>query len=214
MKSKIFTLIVLGLCITATMNAQIKKGSVLLGGSVGFSSSKSEDEYSKNKQHNFNISPAAGKAIKDNLIVGVDVSVGGSKRTVNGFNYRGNSHGVGIFVRKYFEAAKRFYLFGQGRVGTDFYKQEHDYNGGFAKRQGHSINAGFSPGVSYAVSNKVHLESGFTNLFYFRYYNDKDTPMSPIYTNLISKSSGFNVGTFLNNASEITLGVRILLAKG
>ena len=55
-------------------NAQITKGSIYLGGSIGASNAKGEVSTSTElgKRKSISISPSVGVAVKDNLIAGVN----------------------------------------------------------------------------------------------------------------------------------------------
>jgi hypothetical protein len=56
-------------------SAQISKGSLFLGGNISTASSKVElPNGQEQEQKGFMISPAIGTAIKNNLIVGVDLT--------------------------------------------------------------------------------------------------------------------------------------------
>ena len=108
-------------------NAQIKKGSIFLGGDIGGSAqnTKSGSE-TINKQNNINISPVAGKAIKDNLVLGVTAGFGVYKNensNVNNNKYNNNFYNAGVFLRKYKNIGTGgFYLFIQGGLGGGYYK--------------------------------------------------------------------------------------------
>jgi hypothetical protein len=69
-----FLLSLLFVCsLVVTTRAQINKGATWLGGQAGYSQSSDKGVSSAvtNKQTSFNISPAIGTAVKDNLIVGI-----------------------------------------------------------------------------------------------------------------------------------------------
>ncbi|HKO79710.1 MAG TPA: hypothetical protein VJU78_04905 [Chitinophagaceae bacterium] len=72
-----------------------------------------------------------------------------------------------------------------------------------------SVNA--YPGISYAVSKKLHLETGFNNLLMVNYFHGKRETGNPVIT---YKAKGFNVSSSLNNAtSSLYLGFRLLIGK-
>src|SRR5690349_3773520 len=80
---KKFTLLAAVLFFAILSNAQITKGSTMIGGSLGFSSqdSKQQDQSqtSKQKQSGGSISLQAGTAFATNKMVGVFLSYGHSK---------------------------------------------------------------------------------------------------------------------------------------
>jgi hypothetical protein len=81
--------------------AQIKKGAILLGGQLGFSTQKTQTQnFPDTKISSINISPAYGKAIKDNLVTGVDVFIGYNKyQSIYAADKRTqNDYGLGFFA--------------------------------------------------------------------------------------------------------------------
>ena len=78
------TVLILALAITGFANAQ--KGTILLMGSAGFESSKSDFGPSEDTENMFTFSPKVGYQFNDNWTVGVEASVGGSKSESTDFN--------------------------------------------------------------------------------------------------------------------------------
>jgi hypothetical protein len=201
----------------SSANAQIKKGSVFLGGDIGGSIQKTKSgDITTNKQNGINISPVFGKAIKDNLIFGVNAGFGiyNNDNPVNNWEYNTNSYNAGVFVRKYKNlATSGFYLFVQGGLGINYYKQKQEglspVNFDETRRVTVGINA--YPGISYAVSKKLHLETGFNNLLSLNYFIDKREVGSPVTK---YKTNGLGISSSLNNAtSSLYLGFRLLIGK-
>src|SRR5688500_14694907 len=107
---RIQLLIASSLFIVSTANAQISKGSILLGGNLSFSSVKSEDGI-KQPNLNLNLSPSIGKAIKENLIVGVGLGYSRYRNGPKGSEIEySNKYGGDLFVRKYYPLGRNFYL--------------------------------------------------------------------------------------------------------
>ena len=84
MKQKILLALVLICTCIASVNAQIKKGSIWLGGSLGYGITENDVSGTAPdaKSRTVSILPAVGLAVKDNLIVGVGLSYT-NKRTEN-----------------------------------------------------------------------------------------------------------------------------------
>src|SRR5215218_4159663 len=102
--------------IATVSHAQITKGSVLLGGNIGFGGSK--DEYGNQPEvHTFTFNPVLGIAVKENLVTGINIFYNHSKTTNNmpGKQEAGVTGG-GLFVRKYVPLGMKFYLYGQGNI--------------------------------------------------------------------------------------------------
>lgn len=197
-------------------NAQIKKGSVFLGGDISGSSQKTKSgDITTNKQNGINISPVFGKAIKGNLVLGVNAgfSIYDNEYSANYWDENTSSYNAGIFVRKYKNfASSGFYLFVQGGLGGTYYnrkfKDSSPVNSDETKRV--TIGVNVYPGISYAVSKKLHLETGFNNLLSLNYFNEKRETGSPVTT---AKTNGFNIASSLNNASYLYVGFRLLIGK-
>lgn len=213
MKQSLFFLFALVL-LTITSRAQITKGSVLLGGNFSVSASETEAG-TDSKQNGFTISPVYGKATRENLIWGVEAGVGGtsSRNKQTGYKQSGNSYSLGVFVRKYKPVGKNgFYIFIQGKIAGDYNKNESRITPGNFKTftDSKSIGLYVYPGISFAVSKRFHLESGFNNLLSLSYGANRVKENSV----LVNKVSGINLSANLSNmASTFYLGFRFLIDK-
>jgi hypothetical protein len=117
---KILLSTIISATISFVANAQISKGSVLLGGGLNISKIKSENSTPpspETNQTNFSINPAIGIAIKENLVFGVLLSYGNSENTygspsqVQENDY--SSYGGGVFLRRYLVLGKDFMPLGK-----------------------------------------------------------------------------------------------------
>src|SRR5450432_360457 len=115
---KIFYLSLLFISASLASNAQITKGSILLGGNIGFST-QTYNSNSPNEQKSTFLSfiPTCGWAVKDNMVLGFDLDYGyqssnypGSEKSTS------NTYGAGIFLRNYKNLGGKFYIFGQGSL--------------------------------------------------------------------------------------------------
>src|SRR6476469_734436 len=165
MKKALLLTTILFLFIAAT-HALITKGSILLGGDVGFGNKKT-DKSDLNKQNDFFIRPTIGLAVKDNLVAGILGNYTHTK-TTNNASYLTSDNtiaGGGLFLRRYFSVAKNFYLYGEGDLSYNYNKFIEST--GIDSRLDSRINAvtlSLAPGLAYAVSKKFHLELAFNNL--------------------------------------------------
>lgn len=197
------------------VNAQIKKGALLLGGQLSFNSQKNESTapnvYVSNSNSLF-ISPAFGKAVKENLFVGVDLVYShGKYQTSSTSKQLSDGYGAGFFVRQYKALGKGFYLFGQARVGGVYNKQAYTDQvqaNNNSSTKGFTVQLGFYPGVSYAVSKKLQVEAGFSNLAALRYEHLKQTfaNSSTVYT-----TNSFSFSSSLSSFAGPTIGFQVLL---
>jgi hypothetical protein len=211
---KILPVIITVCMFVSYANGQIGKGSVFLGGDIYGSMQKTKSGGTATSTANgITISPVFGKAIKDNLVFGVNAGFL-LYNTENGhIESETKSYTGGVFLRKYKNlGTSGFYLFVQGGLGATHYKEERNVvytTPEKVKRFIVAINA--YPGISYAVSKKLHFETGFNNLLSLNYFNEKRDTGVPAVT---YKTNGFSITSSLSNASSyIYLGFRVLLSK-
>lgn len=170
------------------------------------SKNKIRGDVTTNKQNGINISPVVGKAIKENLVLGVNAGFGiyNNDYPMGNAEYDTKSYDAGLFLRKYKNiSTSGFYIFVQGGLGVAYNNQKQEdmpvtYDD--IKRTALGINA--YPGISYAVNKKLHLETGFNNLLMVNYFHEKRESGSPVTT---YKTNGFSVTSSLNNASSLYL---------
>jgi hypothetical protein len=210
MKKVLLSLLVL-FTITLTQ-AQIKKGAHFLGGSLGIYFEKTpRDTATDLVSNNFSFTPAYGRAIKDNLIFGGDLLIQTSQYESIYNKEDRKSYGAGIFLRKYMELGKKFYLFAEGRL-SGYYEKTYAvslyFSDGNYKRQGYTIQAGLYPGVAFAVTNKFHIETGFNNLLYAQFSKTITDYTGSIYN---SETNRFMLGSSLSGFNGFVIGFRFLL---
>jgi len=205
-------------CMLST-NAQILNGAKWMGGSVSFSSEVRKNDPSKLASTNYYLSPAYGVAIKDNQIVGAELELSyGKSKSDNGTTELKNSEeytvGAAVFKRWYKPLGKNFYLFGHLRGGISWNERiingtgpQFDQN----KYQTAFVTISFYPGLSYALTHKVHLESGFNNLAslqfsstQFKYLENGRQIGNKDVTNR------FSAGSSLSNLGWFYVGIRVL----
>lgn len=195
------------LCLHFISNAQITKGSILIGGNISADFENNRfGSFSSNKK-TILVMPSIGLAVKENTFYGISLSY--SNTNANGAENI-NTYGGGVFIRKYRPLGKGFYLIGQGGLSTNYSKYYQLSSSGSIEtfRQLYSYFSIF-PGVSYAVSNKLHLETTLNNLLTL-YYSHRSVESAGSST---AKTDLFGLGVNFRNASDITVGVRFIIAK-
>jgi hypothetical protein len=197
-------------------NAQIQKGTTVLGGNISFSTQKSDPGSggTATSSQNFYVAPLFAKAVKQNFIVGGDIIYGRyfNKQTSSNAVYKtdNNSYGIGAFVRGYKNLGNSgFYLFLQSRLGADITNGKNSYTGDPGRdtkndNNGFDIRLNLYPGVSYAVTPKMHIETGLNDLFQVGYSSSKSSGSQIQET----KSSGFSAGIGLGSSTVWTVGVK------
>lgn len=192
--------------IALSSSAQIGKGSFYLGGNLNFGTSKSTGDLGRS--YNISINPVFGKAIKENLMIGFDLGYGtGQLRSATDSTSTTN-YTAGVFVRKYGVLGKGFYLFGQARMGFNYFKFKHEsYR---SDTQGYGIVLDLYPGVAYSVNKRLQLELGLPSIFnaVFNHYQYDAVGNEPQKT-----TNSFNLGTAIGGSTGVNVGIRLLLNK-
>jgi hypothetical protein len=206
--------------ITAIACAQIPKGRTLLGGTLSFS--QANDHPANNasypgKQRNVYINPSFGKVIKENLIVGLEGSFYFHNQkygsTTNETVYKNRSYGGNVFVRQYVPLLKRFYFYAQASAGGSKNKQSQIYNDQtYSNTEGWGASVSLNPGLTYAITKKLYVESGLNGFALLAYAHSKSESTDPS-SGAVSASKGsyFNFTTSLGSGGGISIGFRLLL---
>lgn len=201
-------------------SAQIKKGAILLGGQVGyhdgvFKSSNTQLDQ-KRKSAVFNI--AAGKAVKENKVVGISISYNhfGANNNYNGNNYtkvRVHGYNFEVFYRQYKKLAKDFYLFGEmggGYFGSNQTDTEIPANTRFRYTESGG-RLYLTPGIAYRLYKKLQVELLIPQIAQANYSVIKRrlAPNNAGYTT----QNQFSFNTSLNSSllSNLGLGFRFVL---
>jgi hypothetical protein len=175
-----FSLLFIGLL----SQAQISKGTILLGGDFGFgtSSDKSTTDgttpvipSTTTKNSQFSLYPSIGKAIKDNLVIGVDLGIGYSSQNSNP-SYKENDYGFGVFMRNYKYLGSRFYFFVETTLGFSYSDYTQDDSTTYPNHEdskSYGISLGLSPGLAFSLSRKWQLEAEFPSVLSAEYYYSK-----------------------------------------
>jgi hypothetical protein len=219
MKLNFFLSLLFVLTCVVTSQAQIKKGSLLLGGSVGFNQIKSKGDasaVSTIKTNTVTISPSVGVALKENLVAGVRFNYmkytqKSNYDVANYLNTDIKNYGGGIFLRGYVPVINRLYVFGEGSATYTDVKQT-SIQGYYTSKQERKIkgwNTGlsFTPGISYGVSKKFQIEGGFNSLFSATYAKSKTTYND----NPAGTLESFSAGISQDDESMFYVGFRFIL---
>ncbi len=228
---KITTLFI-AILFATNANAQIKKGTTLLGGQIAANSSKTDitsqsfplpNPYPINAQNltykatliGINI----GTAFKENKVIGLNFSTSTQKETDYYPSYdtsstKINQNEIGVFYRQYKKIAKDFYFFGQVDVAAIFGKGNSAYN-----RSSYNITAKqtggrlfLSTGISYAVFKKLQVELTLPSLLSLQFINTKQTSTDPNVRTQDNKQFSFNSALTTNNAiGNLGIGFRLTL---
>jgi hypothetical protein len=195
--------------------AQITKGSVLLGGSIGFYRGETKTGVNESKTNNLAFHPAVGIAINNNWAIGLTAGFSNYRwKTVDAqiHDQKDKQFLSGVFVRRYSPIGKNFYLYGNGQVAYTQNEQSGVHSYGYSSNftsKGIALN--LAPGIAYALSKRFHVEASLNNLLSVNYAWTTTANTSQT-DRTVAKGKTFNVGTNFST-SGLSLGVRFVLGK-
>jgi hypothetical protein len=207
----ILTLITI-LFFSGLANAQFNKGSILLGGQLSYNANNfPSSTQSGQESYGGNFVISAGKALKENTILGINLYyspewIGDyNNYGLGGLRYYSASYGIGIFYRVYKPLGKDFYMYGEaGANYVEFYQSGKDTSGNkLISGNMYTGSIYFMPGIAYKISNKVFLELTIPNLFYAGYSSTSTTVQS----HLLDRSNQFVISTSLSTNPLNALGI-------
>jgi hypothetical protein len=209
-------------------HAQVKSGDIILGGNLSYSTQSTSTPQiagtasptTFSKQNSLVINPSIGKAIRDNLVLGLDLSYGHNS---NSDNLAGspaetgtvNSFTAGVFVRRYKPLGNGFYLFGQAELsgGCSHSSSSTPQPGEPSTAQnGYEITLQLYPGIAYALNRRWQIETGLPNFLSIDYTHSKSTTSYP--NGIPDQSStyhSFDLASALTGTNEFTVGVRYFI---
>jgi opacity protein-like surface antigen len=201
------------LCASAlAANAQTEKGKFILGGTIGYSSRKSEDQTGNNKVTNLDLLPSAGYFVSENLALGLGI---GYSRNVNEIDYKAEPavhlayyirkdisdyFTISPFIRHYINISEKFKFFSQFSVPMKWGNTKVEVSGGGSnpaadlankKSKTTSIGVGIEPGLVYFPSKKIGIQLSVAGLSYI--WNKTEDGANSFNNDV--KSHAFNLGT-------------------
>jgi hypothetical protein len=214
MKPKFTLLITVAICTAIASKAQISKGSIIVGGSLGLSTSTVKDDNGNKMSSNttFSIAPSFGKAYKENRIFGINLN----------YSHTGdvdaNSFGGGVFLRQYKSLSKNFYVFGDESLNISYgsykYLGSNGTNPYVEKIKTTASYFSLAPGLAYDLTRKMQFEILLSNLLSLNYSNIKhDYDNNQIYTDYKENTFSLNSSLSLTQLSYINIGVRFILGR-
>lgn len=192
MKKTLLTLAAIaGLTIAA--NAQTEQGKFIVGGQVGFETSKVKDTDVKN--NSFSINPTVGYFVSDNIAVGTGIGYSWAKAETNENNsVKNDAFKVSPFVRSY-SGNGPFKFFAQLSVPMAWGKTTTETSNSSNEVKFESYGAELAPGFAYFPTSKIGVELKVRGL----YFNSSKI-----------KDQDYTVNTFGLDANSLapTLGVQ------
>lgn len=178
--------------------AQTEKGKVMVGGNIGFSTSKVDG--ANKSDFNFRAIPSVGYFVSDNIAIGTGVGYAYDK-SVSTRNLN-QAFEVAPFGRYYVGLSDQFKFFGQLSVPMAFGNNKAvdvEGNTGDKTASTTSIGAYVSPGFAFFPTKRVGIEVSVNGLGYNNYQVKNELTGNKVKTN----SFGLDA-----NTADINLGVQ------
>jgi hypothetical protein len=216
---KSLLLTVTAFCIAAFAQAQITKGSVLLGGNISAGSTKynstANGTSNNSKQNGFNLSPFVGFATSDNKVwgVGVSYSHGQLENSTNNETQKSNAYGASLIHRRYYTLGKSFYIYGQGAAGYSTYKANAKSTSYENVQKSSNAGLSVSPGVAYAVNKYFHLEISINDFASMGYTKSENIAYANTTAQNTTESENLYFNTNFSSVNALTIGFRFVLGK-
>jgi hypothetical protein len=174
---KILSLSCLLLFYCLSAKAQIKKGTILIGGEFGYFKDKTKFEGAGNQLYESGaITLSPGKAFKENSIAGLSISYYPNHQHYSNFgndtvDVRYRRYDLGLFYRKYKRLAEDFYFFMEASAAHIRADQKNTYslNPGDVKAKQRGGWISLTPGISYQVFKKLQLEIDIPGILTLQY---------------------------------------------
>ncbi|MBL0735753.1 porin family protein [Flavobacterium sp. GN10] len=147
-------LLILALAMISFANAQ--KGTILVGGNIGYTSEKIDREIALSKNNAFEFSPKIGYQFHDNWTAGVEFSVVSSKSTLGEDEGKANNFKTGAFVRYTMPLNETFSVFADLGAGFQNQKIKNYENGSLVSD---NKADGFYTGITPALF--INMKKGF-----------------------------------------------------
>lgn len=190
MKKLLLSLVAVA-AITFGANAQTEKGKIILGGNVGFNSTKVDG--AAKADVNFSVVPSVGFFVGNNFAIGTGVGYDYNK-SVSSRN-QNEAFEVAPFGRYYVNLTDQFKFFGQLSVPLAFGTvKDVNANGDTGAKLGTttSIGVNVAPGLAFFPNKKVGIEFSVNGLGYENFTTKAEVTGAKVKTN----SFGLEANTF------------------
>ena len=213
---KLILILLFATGVSLNTSAQVQKGAMLIGGSVGFSHSNNEDdivEYDQitgtrnTKTNTFSIIPSFGIFVANSLELGVGAGYNFSKyensSTDNSYyslqETKDRKFIVNPYLSKYFKIAEKFYITGTLNMGVGFGKKQRVYNiSNQEKTKDYNdffLDFNITPGIRYFINKNWALSGNIGQIYYNWSKSVQETDMED---NPKETNSNFGISMALN----------------
>src|SRR5690606_11034692 len=161
---KLFLTLTAVAALTAASQAQTEKGKFIVGGQVGFETSKVKD--TDNKNNSFSINPTVGYFVSDNWAVGTGVGYNWSKAETTADNsIKRDAFQVSPFVRNYIGNGQ-FRYFTQLSVPMSWGKTTTEVLSAETKSKFENYGVELAPGFAFFPTSKIGVEMKVRGLYF------------------------------------------------
>jgi len=188
-------LVIAALAICSFANAQ--KGTILVGGNIGYTSDKTEFQASERTVSEFSFSPKVGYQFHENWTVGGEFTVS-SYNDDNGITEeKNNAFKLGAFVRYTMPLSQTFSVFADMGAGFQNAKfKEYGPGNAFAKTKADGMYVGVTPALFINMKKGFGLNFSIGGLGYETLsYDNNGADVSSFYFNF---GQTFNIGISKN----------------
>jgi hypothetical protein len=220
-------LFIIAMCLALHAHAQLKKGNVQLGGSMGWSTYKNETtntgnfQSTKNSGLSFYFQP--GIFVTDKSVLGLGLGYSNnrydnsSSNSTFNLNHRDkqtqNGYSVGPYYKWYKSLSERIAFSILASVNYSFNNSTYYNANGTdftdSKTSSHGLNANVSPGIIYFINTRWGLTTSFGSL---HYSTMKYKPNSSSNANTTTTSRTSNAGVDLS-LSSFSFGLQYFIAR-
>jgi hypothetical protein len=220
-KRKTLVLLLPAMLSFTLISAQLKKGSLWLGGHISYGSQlnrvKGESEPQIDDK-DISFEPFFGKSITENSIAGIalyyknrhDRNTTPLGRRIDEFGYA-----AGIFFRKYKPLGKGFYIYLNGELNFGYTRVNNARAQDVSDFSLSRLNAfhifGY-PGISYQLTRSIHLEMRTEDILRVSYTDEKKHTEFPVNNIRDEHTTRVGVSTGINRVfNYLGIGFRILI---
>ncbi|TDW49714.1 outer membrane protein with beta-barrel domain [Flavobacterium sp. 270] len=189
-------LLIAAFAVCSFANAQ--KGSILVGGNIGYTSENTDYRIGEAKTSQFSFSPKVGYQFNDNWTVGGEFTVASSKNDQLGAaEYKTNAFKLGAFLRYSMPLSQTFSVFAD--LGAGFQNQKdktYNNNGTIDKSKADGMYVGVTPALFINMKKGFGLNFSIGGLGYNTLSYDNNGPdVNNFYFNF---GQTFNIGVSKN----------------
>jgi len=188
-------LVMAALAICSFANAQ--KGTILVGGNIGYTSEKTEFANSERTVNEFSFSPKVGYQFHENWTVGGEFTVSSSNDDNGVTEEKNNGFKLGAFVRYTMPLSQTFSVFADMGAGFQNAKyKEYGPGNAFSKSKADGMYVGVTPALFINMKKGFGLNFSIGGLGYETLSYDNNGPdVNKFYFNF---GQTFNIGISKN----------------